>query len=122
MKGARMRSYSLLGRGRPNQRFGAAADRAIKRPHAHLAVRQRWQPFLADFGASRRDIPERLGNLIGSAGRHFVDPALDFWDGSPCYIVIPCPIRQDIGSRNPRAGTLALANRENRQHRPPSTT
>ena len=57
----------------------SAAQRAEKRPHAHLAGSWRGQSFLADFHPSRCDVPERLRNVSGAVGRHDIGSLLDYW-------------------------------------------
>jgi membrane glycosyltransferase len=64
---------------REHQSLCPAAQRAEKRPHAHLAGPWRGQSFLADFHPSRRDVPERLRNLSGAVGRHDIGSLLDYW-------------------------------------------
>ena len=64
---------------REHQSLSPAAQRAEKRPHAHLAGSWRCQSFLADFRLSRRDVPERLRNLSGAVGRHDIGSLLDYW-------------------------------------------
>jgi membrane glycosyltransferase len=83
-----------------HERLGAAADRAVKRPHAHFAGFGRRQRFLADLGLSRPAIPERLGNLFGPADRHFTfSPDWTLGWFAVLYHRV-CTVRRRIRSRN----------------------
>ena len=84
---------------REHQSLGPAAQRAEKRPHAHLAGSWRCQSFLADFRLSRRDVPERLRNLSGAVGRHDIGSLLDYWY-SCCVISSSLHGPSGIRSRN----------------------
>ena len=55
-----------------HQRLGAATERAKQRAHAHFVRSGRGEGFLADFGLSGPDIPERLGNVVDPADRQIL--------------------------------------------------
>ena len=74
-----------------DQRLGAAADRAMQRPHPHRAGGERAERLVADFRPPRPDIPERLRRP--PRPRHAPSSRLDF---APCSPAISCTRRSDM--------------------------
>ena len=73
---------------RKHQRFSPSAERAKKRANARPTWADRRKHFLSYFGLTRRDIPKRLGKLVGSAGCHCVlDP--DWTIGTASRVILP---------------------------------